>query len=47
MPKLEIKINIIKHDAEAGSVEPLSQMSAKACAEVKPEVQAAPEKEGK
>ena len=47
MPKFGVQINIIKHDTEAGSVVPLCQISGKACAEVKPEVQAAPGKEGK
>ena len=47
MPKFEIQINIIKRDTEAGSAVPLCQMSGNAYAEVKPEVQAAPGKEGK
>ena len=47
MPQLGIQINNIKNDTEAGSVVPLCQMSGKACAEVKPEAQAAPGKEGK
>ena len=47
MPKIEIQSNIIKHDTEASFVLPLCQMSGKTCAEVKPEVQAAPGKAGK